>query len=102
MEVCICCQAEDGWHQLGLCQDCFDECKEEADAHNCTVESYWKIKPKGELVMSKNENLLEACKSLINMLSEDINDYPDSGAYRQVMDGISRVKAAIEKAKGAE
>ena len=52
--------------------------------------------------MSKNENLLEACKRLINMLSEDINDYPDSGAYRQVMDGISRVKAAIEKAKGAE
>ena len=45
-EACICCQAEDGWYQLGLCQDCFDECKEEAEAHNCTVESYWKIKPK--------------------------------------------------------
>ena len=46
MEVCICCQAEDGWYQLGLCQDCFDECKEEAEAHNCTVAAYWKIKPK--------------------------------------------------------
>lgn len=40
--------------------------------------------------------LVDTLKQLINVISEDPNDYPDMSAYRQVMEAQKFAKEAIE------
>jgi hypothetical protein len=42
-----------------------------------------------------NEELIKAVNSLLLVLSEDENDYPDAASYRQVMDRKRRVQDSI-------
>jgi len=42
-------------------------------------------------------SLYEATKSLVNLISEDIEDYPDSSAYRQMMDRVKCVQDELGK-----
>ena len=46
----------------------------------------------------KND-LYMALKSLLLVLSEDSEDYPDDSSYRQVQDRIERAKKALEDAE---
>jgi len=43
-------------------------------------------------------SLYNATKALVNVISEDESDYPDSSAYRQVMDRLQDVLVELSKA----
>jgi len=45
-------------------------------------------------------DLLAALRSLVLVLSDDPNDYPDSASHRQVQDKIAHAKSTIAKAQG--
>lgn len=49
-------------------------------------------------LMATASDLLRALKRLVNGLSEDIDDYPDSALYRTTMDSIKHSKTTIDKA----
>jgi hypothetical protein len=44
----------------------------------------------------KSNNLYAALKSLVLVISDDPNDYPDASSYRQVQDRVERAKQAIQ------
>ena len=46
-----------------------------------------------------NEELIKAVHSLLLVLSEDEDDYPDAASYRQVMDRKQRVETIINNNK---
>ena len=45
-------------------------------------------------------DLLAALRSLILVISDDPNDYPDAASHRQVQDKIAHAKSTIAKAGG--
>ena len=47
----------------------------------------------------KLDKLIEASKALINILSNDENDYPDSSTYRMIMDKCSAVQEVLNEIK---
>jgi len=71
----VCGSDDDRFISFGICRDCkMGRSKKEA-----------------------MQEVVDASESLMMKLSEDSNDYPDSSAYRQTMDGIERIRKAIER-----
>lgn len=47
-------------------------------------------------------DVITSAKSLLNVISDDVNDYPDASAYRQVQDRVGELNYAITEWEAEE